>query len=270
MSRLTPRMTSPPTTAAREHAPLRTAAFSQRAQPDPQEEWRRLELRDRDHHHGDAARYLGPTGGSGQRRQQQGAVGERIPGVEVAEQDRDRERQDQRRDRDRADRHRQDGASVDRRQPPGHQAEAQRRPDRPEHQHDAVGQPGEQRHRLRDRGRIRVEQLHRVRRGAAEHRGVVGALSGEHAPSRVEEEREVEPGPRRRALPQRPADPGDPGPRHDARDHPRAEAVGAQAPVVAGRRPDRCGRHGAHDTRSRRPPATGRAAARVANSYPAG
>ncbi len=117
-------------------------------------------------------------------------------------------------------------------------------PTRPQHQHDAVGEPRDQRHRLGDRRRVRVEELDGVGRRTREHRGVVRALAGEDVPRALEQQREVEARLGRVALEQGPADPRDAGPRDDAGDHPGAEAVGVEpSPAGRGGRA-RCGRHG--------------------------
>ena len=166
--RLTATIASPATTAASEHPGLRPAALAPRPQRDPQQQRRRVELGDRDDGDRDAARDLRPPGRAGQRGQQERAVGQRVPGVEVAEQHGDRERQA------RAARRRSPRTAIG----SGGLARATRQPSRDAGRTRASrrsphststtpsGSHDDQRHRLRDRRRVRVEQLDGVGRRA--------------------------------------------------------------------------------------------------------
>ena len=205
---------------------LGSAALAPGPQRDPQEQRRGVELRDRDDRDGDARPELYPRGSSRAARRaaaRRRPAGTRRRGCRTAPRPRTAARAARRRSRGppsgAAGGRAPDGqASRD----PARTRASRRRPTA--RARAPFGQPRDQRHRLGDRRRVRVEQLDGVGRRAGEHRRVVRA-SGR--PGRAARPRAAGRG---RSLPlaacsaRDPADPGDPDPRHDAGDDPRAQA----------------------------------------------
>ncbi len=218
---------------------------------------------------GDAARDLRPPRGPGQHREQQQAVRERVPGVEVAEQHGDRERQHERRDGDRADRHRERRAARVDRQPRGDQPEPERRadaPTAPARRRRGATRPGS------SPGRPAAGTSRTARRRRATRPRASPGRTGSGRRGRAGRRRAAARG---RSPPcggslwkQGPADPRDAGPRDDAGDHPGAEAVGVERVARGARRTLAMRSSRRHDTRSRDGVSSRvEGVARVANSY---
>ncbi len=169
-------------------------------------------------------------------------IGQRVPRVEVAEQHRDRERQHQRRDGDRPDRHRE--APDGRRRPPGGPRPSANPSVAPTPHSTSTTPFGQPRRPASSPGRraagtSRTARRRRARRPAsiAGSYGVSPA-STRRAPS--SSRARSKPAFGGLALPQRPADPGDAQPDHEAGHDPRPEAVGAE-PAIGGARAIRHG-----------------------------
>ena len=194
-----------------------------------------MELGDGDDGDGDPRREERPAAARREGGEEERAVRQRVPGVEVAEQHGDRERQEQRRDQHRLgadDRAPGLALAMAARDLRPDVPEARGRAEAPQDEDHAVGQPRDEAHRLRDRRRVRVEELGRGRRAAGEHRGVVRALAGRERAGAVEQQREVEARPWRVLVPQGPADVRDAEPR----DHPGDDPRGERAAEALGRR----------------------------------
>ena len=246
-ARLTATIASPATTAADEHP----GVWARRGRARPARATHRRSgagwsLAIETHGDRDAARDLRPPRAPGQHREQQRPVRERVPGVEVAEQHGDRERQHERRDRrSRGPPSGQRRAARAGREPRRDQPEPERRPDRPTapaRRRPAATRPASSPGRPAA-GTSRTARRRRATRPRASP-GRTG--SGRRATCRAPSSSSARSKPARGGSlwQQRPADPRDAGPRDDAGDHPRSEAVGVErAPAGRGGRV-RCGRHG--------------------------
>ena len=149
-----------------EHSPIRAAAVRPCASRDPEQQRRGMQLGDRDDRDGRACRHERQTRRPGEDRQHQGSVRQRVPDVEVAEQDGDGERKEERRHEHRLATN-EGAAGLPHGVPPGDLGadvpEPSGRGEPPEDEDHAVGQPRNQGHRLRHRRRVRVEEVRRRR-----------------------------------------------------------------------------------------------------------
>ena len=113
-----------------------------------------MELGNRHRSGGSATCDANAVGRAWKHGQEERPVEQRVPGVKVPEQQGDGERQDEWRDRNDTHCHGPPVGTVHPGDHGGHEAKTGGRTEDPAKPHGAVGQPRNERHRLRDRGRI--------------------------------------------------------------------------------------------------------------------